>query len=278
MVPDAPQHDSSPVEVNIARSSRRWPYERRILAWTLLLAMPGLALAALVLFAYDAPWGIWLFGWLPVALTCVVLAFVVRNKAGYPLRTLANLVEALRQEDFALRGVTGPPPGALYELITEINYLGEDLRQKRFAGVEADLERVMYVSGAVRHVDDAVGIAIHPAVRSAVDAAARVAFEAVPGGDLDADLGFARHARRIREGLDGACHRGPGEDGGEQAAATDVDQPPERPAKQGSMRQHPSSAGPCETIDETSSGATYPGATGVRQGPVGPERRPQFIE
>jgi nitrogen fixation/metabolism regulation signal transduction histidine kinase len=131
--------DPSNINVNIARSTRRWPYERRILAWLLLLATPGLALAALTLFAFEVPWSIWLFGWLPVACTCVVLAIVVRNKAGYPLRTLANLVEALRQEDYALRGVTGTPPGALYELITEINYLGEDLREKRFASVEADL-------------------------------------------------------------------------------------------------------------------------------------------
>lgn len=127
------------VKVDIARASRKWPYERRILSWTIVLALPGLALAALILAVVEAPASVWLFGWLPVALLSFGLAIVVRNKAGYPLRTLANLIEAIREGDFALRGVTGPPPGALYELITEINRLGEDLREQRYAGVEADL-------------------------------------------------------------------------------------------------------------------------------------------
>ena len=133
------QDDSSRIVVSDSPATRRWPYERRIFAWLLLLASPGLALAAVVLLAIGAPLSIWLFGWLPVACLCAALAITVRNKAGYPLRTLANLIEALRQEDYALRGVAGAPPGALYELITEINQLGEDLREKRFVDVEADL-------------------------------------------------------------------------------------------------------------------------------------------
>ncbi|MEM9530159.1 MAG: ATP-binding protein [Pseudomonadota bacterium] len=137
------QPDDTPppaqIQVTVARGSRRWTYERRILIWVLVLTAPGLLLAAAALLFADAGWGIWVFGWLPVALFSVLLAFVVRNKAGYPLRTLANLVEAIRNEDYALRGVAGPPPGALHELICEINLLGDDLREKRFAGVEADL-------------------------------------------------------------------------------------------------------------------------------------------
>ncbi len=169
------QPDSSRANLTIARSTRRWPYERRILAWTLLLATPGLALAALVLFAVDATWSLWLFGWLPVAFICVVLAVMVRNKAGYPLRTLANLVEALRQEDYALRGVTGSPPGALYELVTEINYLAEDLREKRFAGVEADLllgKIVEELDAAVLAFDDADRLTMINSSGSAIFAAA----------------------------------------------------------------------------------------------------------
>lgn len=139
MTPTGRDSDSPQVNVTITRISRRWSYERRILAWTLLLTTPGLVLAAITFFTIDAPLSLWIFGWLPMALFAVVLAIVVRNKAGYPLRTLTNLVEAIRNDDFAMRGVSGPPPGALYELICEINYLGADLRDKRFAGVEADL-------------------------------------------------------------------------------------------------------------------------------------------
>lgn len=127
------------VAVSIVKGTRKWPYERRILGWTLLLIVPGLALAAITLLAVGAQPSIWLFGWLPVAVLSIVLAVVVRNRAGYPLRTLANLVEAIREEDYAMRGVTGSPPGALYELITEINFLSEDLREKRFADIESNL-------------------------------------------------------------------------------------------------------------------------------------------
>lgn len=127
------------VSVGIVKGTRKWPYERRILGWTLLLIVPGLALAAVTLLAVGASLSIWLFGWFPIAVLSSILAVVVRNRAGYPLRTLANLVEAIREEDYAMRGVAGSPPGALYELITEINHLSEDLREKRFADIESNL-------------------------------------------------------------------------------------------------------------------------------------------
>ncbi|MDJ0653161.1 MAG: ATP-binding protein [Xanthomonadales bacterium] len=140
------------VKVSIARGTRRWPYERRMLAWTLLLTAPGLLLAAVTMLAVGAPLSVWVFGWLPAAGLCVLLAVVVRNKAGYPLRTLANLVESIRSEDYSLKGVTGPPPGALHELISEINALSDDLRARRFSGVEAEL----LIAKIVEELDAAV--------------------------------------------------------------------------------------------------------------------------
>jgi len=138
-MPKTDVKDPGLVKLDVAQASRKWPYERRILAWTLLLTTPGVLLSAIILLAIDARWSLWVFGWLPVVFIAIALAVVVRNKAGYPLRTLANLVEAIRNEDFTMRGVSGPPPGAMHELISEINYLGAELREKRFASVEGDL-------------------------------------------------------------------------------------------------------------------------------------------
>ncbi|MBT8070213.1 MAG: hypothetical protein KJO80_07250 [Gammaproteobacteria bacterium] len=109
------------------------------MAWLLFLALPGLLFAAITLWVLQAPWGAWLFGWFPVAILSIVIAQIARNRAAYPLRTLANLVEAIRQQDYALRGVAGSSPSAMFELISEINALSEDLRRSRFARVEADL-------------------------------------------------------------------------------------------------------------------------------------------
>ena len=180
-------HDSSRINVSDAPASRRWTYERRMLSWLLLLATPGLVLAAVVLLAVGAPFSVWLFGWLPVTFLSVLLAFSVRRRAGYPLRTLANLIESLRQDDYALRGVTGRPPGALYELITEINLLGDDLREKRFASVESDL----LIAKIVEELDTAV-LAFDEADRLTMINSAGAAIFAANASDL-----VGRHAKSM---------------------------------------------------------------------------------
>jgi nitrogen fixation/metabolism regulation signal transduction histidine kinase len=152
MRPTTRSTGSGTATVSPAEVSRKWPYERRILAWLVLLALPGLLFAAVTLAAVQAPWGAWLFGWLPAAVMSIVIAVIARNRAAYPLRTLANLVEAIRQQDYALRGVTGPSPSALQELITEVNALSEDLRARRFESIEADL----LLSKLVAELDAAV--------------------------------------------------------------------------------------------------------------------------
>jgi len=144
--------------VSVSDKPRKWSYEKRILAWFLLLALPGLLFGALTLFVFQAPWGAWVFGWLPVVIISAIIAIVARNRAAYPLRTLANLVEAIRQQDYALRGVAGSSPGALHELITEINTLSEELQRTRFEGVEADLllaKVIAELDAAVMTFDDA---------------------------------------------------------------------------------------------------------------------------
>ncbi len=123
----------------MVRSHRRWPFEYRILGFGMLAAAPGLVLAALALWLLDAPAGAWWFGWFPAVLLSVSLAIVLRDRVSYPLRTLANLVEAIRAQDYSLRGVSGSSAGAFQELITEINAMSAELRARRFARLEAGL-------------------------------------------------------------------------------------------------------------------------------------------
>ncbi len=105
----------------------------------MLAAAPGLIVAALALWLLDAPSGAWWFGWVPAALLSLSLAVILRDRVSYPLRTLANLVEAIRAQDYSLRGVSGSSAGAFQELITEINAMSAQLRARRFARLEAGL-------------------------------------------------------------------------------------------------------------------------------------------
>ena len=109
----------------------RWNHETRLLAGTLLAAAPGLlALLAALYFATDdigralAIWGV-------IALITLGLAFAVRRRAVYPLNTLANLLEALREGDYSLRGSRARRGDAIGEVVIEINALSQTLREQR---------------------------------------------------------------------------------------------------------------------------------------------------
>ncbi len=67
----------------------------------------------------------------------LVLAVGVRSKVAYLLRTLANLMEALREGDYAMRLRGAGRGDALGELIIEVNHLTRSLQDRRFSAIEA---------------------------------------------------------------------------------------------------------------------------------------------
>jgi nitrogen fixation/metabolism regulation signal transduction histidine kinase len=111
--------------------SSRWNYETRLLAGTLLASAPGLlALLAALYFATDDIWRA-LTIWSVVALVTLGLAFAVRRRAVYPLNTLANLLEALREGDYSLRGSRARRGDAIGDVVIEVNALSQTLREQR---------------------------------------------------------------------------------------------------------------------------------------------------
>ena len=78
-----------------------------------------LTLAALILFVW------------------VTTAFIIRDKVAFPLRTLSNLLGALREGDYSLRARGARPDDALGEVIWEVNALAESLREQRLRAMEA---------------------------------------------------------------------------------------------------------------------------------------------
>ena len=111
----------------------RWGYETRLFVGALIVAMPGLLTLLVLLWSQHQ-----LRAWaLPVSivisLLTMILAFEMRRRAVYPLRTMSNLLEALREGDYSLRGSAARRGDAIGEVVIEINTLAQTLREQRLA-------------------------------------------------------------------------------------------------------------------------------------------------
>jgi len=72
-------------------------------------------------------------------------AFALRDRVVFPLQTLSNLLAALREGDYSIRGRRQVPDSALSEVLLEVNALGGTLREQRLGALEATtlLSKVM---------------------------------------------------------------------------------------------------------------------------------------
>jgi nitrogen fixation/metabolism regulation signal transduction histidine kinase len=112
-------------------------YETRILLLALGVGAVPIAVLAVVLWQLDASpglagtaLGIALLAWL-------IAAHRLRFEVVYHLQTLANLLEALREGDFSLRGRRARRDDALGEVVLEVNALAQTLREQRLEAREA---------------------------------------------------------------------------------------------------------------------------------------------
>ena len=71
------------------------------------------------------------------AASLVILVAVVKTKIEYPLRTIANIISALREEDYSIRPRVTARADATGELARELDLLTRTLRDRRFGEVEA---------------------------------------------------------------------------------------------------------------------------------------------
>lgn len=86
-------------------------------------------------------------------------AFAVRERVTRPLQTLANLIAALREEDYSIRARGASPEDPLGLASLEVNALTETLRARRLESVEAAalLARVIAEIDAAIFAFDAFG-------------------------------------------------------------------------------------------------------------------------
>ena len=124
---------------------RRLTPERRILLVAWLAGLPGSAVALILLwtggFAPKLQWTLTIFivaFWFGCALS-------LRSQIVFHLRTLANLLAALREGDYSLRARKTGRDDAWGEVLLETNALGDILRKQRLAEQEATslLQKVM---------------------------------------------------------------------------------------------------------------------------------------
>jgi two-component system nitrogen regulation sensor histidine kinase NtrY len=119
-----------------------------VLLLAIAVALPPLAVMAILLWQWQADRSAWLTAFGFAAMPALVLALYLRRRVVFPLYTLSNLLEALREGDFSLRGTRARRGDAIGEVVWEINALSETLRQQRLR-VEETLALLTKVMGAV---------------------------------------------------------------------------------------------------------------------------------
>ena len=113
--------------------ARRWGYETRLFLGALIVALPALLGLIFVLWSHEQSRSYALLVSIVVSVTTVLFALELRRRAIYPLRTLSNLLEALREGDYSLRGSAARRGDAIGEVVIEINTLAQTLREQRLA-------------------------------------------------------------------------------------------------------------------------------------------------
>jgi two-component system nitrogen regulation sensor histidine kinase NtrY len=119
--------------------SRRMKYEGRIVLMAIMAGLPGSLVALIMLWLRDPTPSArtqWTLTILIVGLW-MGFAFAVRERVVFPLQTISNLLSALREGDFSVRGRAGAFDDALGEVMREVNTLGGTLREQRLGALEA---------------------------------------------------------------------------------------------------------------------------------------------
>lgn len=116
---------------------RKLSYEQRITLLAVGAGLPGVVAAFWLLFAggYSGK-TLWTLG-LVIGGAWLVLAFMLRERIIRPLQTISNMLAALREGDFSLRGRRAGIDDALGLAMLETNLLGETLKAQRLGALEA---------------------------------------------------------------------------------------------------------------------------------------------
>jgi nitrogen fixation/metabolism regulation signal transduction histidine kinase len=127
------------------RKPQRAPFERRVVRLCVVLVGPGIVVSGVLI--WLEPWSLEskLILLIVEGLACLIVGAALLEQIVHPLQTLANVVGALRDEDYSFRARLAVPEDALGELSIEVNALADLLAQHRTGAIEAAalLQRVV---------------------------------------------------------------------------------------------------------------------------------------
>ncbi len=130
----------------------RVSYEGHIFILAFLAALPGSVCALVLLWTgKHSPQTV------ATLTTVVVVAWVgfvlaLRDRVVFPLQTISNLLGALREGDYSVRGRSYRESDSLGEVMREVNTLGSTLREQRLGALEA----TMLLRTVMREIDVAI--------------------------------------------------------------------------------------------------------------------------
>ncbi|HZI60134.1 MAG TPA: ATP-binding protein [Pyrinomonadaceae bacterium] len=132
-----PKHPSPWASLDPALTRSGLRFERRITILALAAGFPAVALAAFLLWydGYSAQiqWTVDLF----LVLLWLGISFNLKQRIVRPLQTLSNILAAVREGDYSIRGRRALSGDALGEVMLEVNDLGQTLREQRLGAMEA---------------------------------------------------------------------------------------------------------------------------------------------
>jgi nitrogen fixation/metabolism regulation signal transduction histidine kinase len=132
-----PKHTTSLPSLDPALRRSHLKFERRVTVLALAAGAPAVALCATLLWYDDysarVQWTLDLF----LVLAWLGVAFNLKQRIVRPLQTLSNILAAIREGDYSIRGRRASVGDALGEVMLEVNDLGQTLREQRLGALEA---------------------------------------------------------------------------------------------------------------------------------------------
>jgi nitrogen fixation/metabolism regulation signal transduction histidine kinase len=123
----------------------RLSHDQRILLLALAGGLPAVGVALFLLFHGDHPTRERLTFAFIIVVCWLAFGFAARERVVSRLRTLANLLEALREGDYSIRARADRPNTAMGDVMQQVNAMAATLRTQRLGALEATalLRKVM---------------------------------------------------------------------------------------------------------------------------------------
>ena len=119
------------------KTGGRLKFERRVTILALLAGFPAVGLCAFLLwydnYSAQVQWTVDLL----LSLLWLGISFNLKQRIVRPLQTLSNILAAIREGDYSIRGRRALSGDALGEVMLEVNDLGQTLREQRLGAMEA---------------------------------------------------------------------------------------------------------------------------------------------